>query len=195
MPARSRPGRGTLAGVEIGRTLRARTRGEWRRWLEKHHASAREVWLVYHTKASGKRFVAYDDAVDEALCFGWIDSIVKKLGPDSRAQRFTPRRRGSAVSPLNQERIRLLVEQGRMTPAGLAAAGALDAPFRVPRDILRELKADRETWRNFQAFPERYRRIRIGWIDGSRANAAVFRQRLDYFLKMTRANKRFGTLK
>jgi uncharacterized protein YdeI (YjbR/CyaY-like superfamily) len=178
--------------MEIGRMLRARTRSEWRAWLERHHATAAEVWLVYYTKASGKRFVAYNDAVDEALCFGWIDSIVKKLEPDARAQRFTPRRRGSPISPLNRERVRRLIEQGRMTPAGLAAAGPIDVEFRVPPDILRELKADRQTWRNFRAFPESYQRIRVGWIDGSRAAPDVFRRRLDYFLKMTKQDKRFG---
>jgi uncharacterized protein YdeI (YjbR/CyaY-like superfamily) len=178
--------------MEIGRTLRARSRKEWRAWLEKHHATAPEVWLVFHTKASGRPFIAYNDAVDEALCFGWIDSIVKKLGPHSRAQRFTPRRRGSALSEMNKERVRRLVAHGRMTPAGLAVAGRVDGPFRVPPDILRELRADRETWRNFQAFPESYKRIRIGWIDGSRNRPEFFRRRLDYFLKMTKQNKRFG---
>ena len=149
----------------------------------------------HHTKASGKPFVAYTEAVDEALCFGWIDSIVKKLGPESRAQRFTPRRSGSPVSPANRERIRRLTAGGRMTPAGLAAAGrrsARPAKFAVPADILKELKSDPETWRHFQAFPESYKRVRIGWIDGSRNRPDFFRRRLNYFLKMTKQNKRFG---
>lgn len=179
--------------MEVGTTLRARTRAEWRRWLARNHDRRPEIWLVFYTKASGKRFVAYDDAVEEALCFGWIDSIVKKLDGDARAQRFTPRRRGSAVSELNRERVRRLVAQGLMTPAGLTAAGEVDAPFVVPGDIRRELKRDRETWGNFQAFPETYRRIRVSWIDGARAQPEVFEQRLRHFLRMTKQNKRFGT--
>jgi uncharacterized protein YdeI (YjbR/CyaY-like superfamily) len=183
-----------VPAMEIGKTLRARNRSAWRAWLQKHHASANEIWLVSYTKASGRPFVAYDDAVQEALCFGWIDSIVKKLGPDSRAQRYTPRRKGSPVSPLNLERIRRLQAQGLMTPAGLAAAGQIDTQFRVPADILAELKSDKQTWKNFRAFPESYKRIRVGWIDGSRNSEEVFRRRLNYFLKMTKQNKRFGTM-
>ncbi len=180
--------------MEIGRTLRARNRGEWRRWLEKNHRSAREIWLVYCTKVSGKPFAAYGHAVEEALCFGWIDGIVKKLEADSRAQRFTPRRPKSPVSELNKERMRRMIEAGRMTEAGLAAAPDLDTEFVIWPEILAELQADRVTCKNFQAFPEAYRRIRIGWIQNTTGNAEVRRQRLDYFLKMTRERKQFGTM-
>jgi uncharacterized protein YdeI (YjbR/CyaY-like superfamily) len=180
--------------MEIGKTSYAKTRKQWRAWLSKNAAKEREVWLVYYTKASGKPFVAYNDAVEEALCFGWIDSILKKHGPDSRAQRFSPRRPGSKLSELNKERVRRLIERGLMTPAGLATAGDVSAPFVVPPDILRALKKDKETWANFQTFPESYKRIRIGWIDNSRNNTDVFERRLNYFLKMTKQNKRFGML-
>ena len=178
--------------MEIGTKLHAKNRTEWRAWLRKNHRSAKEIWLVYYTKASGKPFIAYSDAVEEALCFGWIDSILKKHGPDSRAQRFTPRRPGSKLSEMNKARVRNLIAAKKMTAAGLAAAGDIDAAFRVPADILRALKKDRETWRNFQRFPDSYKRIRIGWIDGSRNRQDVFETRLNYFLKMTKQNKRFG---
>lgn len=179
--------------VDIGETLYVRDAASWRAWLEQNHVSASEVWLVYHTKASGRPSIPYGDAVDEALCFGWIDSIVKKHGPDSRAQRFTPRRPGSKLSEANKERVRRLVEAGRMTPAGQSAAGdVLDEPFVIPEDIMAALQADGETWRNFEAFPESYKRVRVGWIDGSRARQGVFQQRLNYFLRMTKQNKRYG---
>jgi uncharacterized protein YdeI (YjbR/CyaY-like superfamily) len=178
--------------MEIGKTFYAKTRAQWRAWLTKHAAREREVWLVLYTKASGKPFVAYNDAVEEALCFGWIDSILKKHGPDSRVQRYTPRRPGSRLSEMNKERVRRLVAEGKMTPAGLAAAGDIDGPYRVPADILRALKRDKETWANFQKFPESYKRIRVGWIDGSRDSPEFFERRLNYFLKMTKQNKRFG---
>ena len=180
--------------VEIGRTLRARNRSEWRRWLQKNHQTACDIWLVYYTKASGKPFVPYDHAVEEALCFGWIDGIIKKLETDSRAQRFTPRRPKSPVSELNKERMRRMIEAGKMTEAGLAAAADLDAEFAIWPEILAELQADPVIWENFQAFPETYRRIRIGWIQNTTGNAEVRRQRLDYFLKMTREGKQFGTM-
>jgi uncharacterized protein YdeI (YjbR/CyaY-like superfamily) len=181
--------------MEIGEALYVSNAAEWRRWLSKHHATSPEVWLVYYSKASEKPSIPYGDAVDEALCFGWIDSIVKKHGADTRAQRFTPRRPGSKLSEANKVRVRRMVEQRRMTPAGLAAAGeVLDEPFVIPADILAELKADDETWRNFQAFPESYQRIRVGWVDGSRNRLEVFEQRLRYLLRMTKQNKRYGIL-
>jgi uncharacterized protein YdeI (YjbR/CyaY-like superfamily) len=180
--------------VEVTQTLYVKDRKAWRRWLEKHHDSAADVWLIYYSRASGKPTIPYDHAVEEALCFGWIDSLVRKHGPDSRVQRFTPRRPGSAVSELNKERVRRLIDEGRMTPAGLAVAGDLSTDFVIPRDILRELRRDPEVWRNFQAFPESYRRIRIGWIVGPRAQRPdESEKRLRYFIKMTRLNKMYGS--
>jgi uncharacterized protein YdeI (YjbR/CyaY-like superfamily) len=169
------------------------SRKAWRGWLQKHHTDSAGVWLVFAKKHSKLPTVSYDEAVEEALCFGWIDSINKKLGPDSRAQRYTPRRRNSPLSEMNKVRIRRLQADGKMTPAGLAAApGVLDENFEAPPDILDALRSDDETWRNYQAFPESYQRIRVGWIDGARSRPAVFKQRLAYFLKMTKRNKLFG---
>jgi uncharacterized protein YdeI (YjbR/CyaY-like superfamily) len=110
--------------MDVGETLDVRARAAWRSWLHRNHARKKEIWLVYHAKAGGKRSIAYNDAVDEALCFGWIDSTVKKLGPQSRAQRFTPRRKGSPVSEMNKARARRLVRERRMTAVGLAALGS-----------------------------------------------------------------------
>jgi uncharacterized protein YdeI (YjbR/CyaY-like superfamily) len=179
--------------MDIGETLYVTDRQDWRAWLHEHHRESPEIWLVFHTKASKKPSLPYNDAVEEALCYGWIDSIVKKHGPESRAQHFTPRRLGSPLSEMNKARVRRLVEQERMTEAGLEAAGlVLDEPFEIPQDIIEALKADPETWRSFQAFPESYKRIRVGWIDAARIRPQVFKQRLDYFVKMTKQNKRFG---
>ena len=179
--------------MDIGKTLHVHNRMGWRAWLRKNHQTQPEIWLVYHSKAAGLPGISYSEAVEEALCFGWIDSVNKKLGPDSRAQRFTPRRSGSPLSEMNKVRIRRLHAQGKMTPAGLAAApGVLDEDFSPASDILAALKADEEIWRNFQAFPDSYQRIRVGWIEGARKRPDVFQQRLGYFLRMTRQNKRFG---
>lgn len=179
--------------MEIGETLYVKERAAWRRWLHRHAASKREIWLVLYTKASGKPSLPYNDSVEEALCFGWIDSVVKPHGPGSRAQRFTPRRPNSPLSPTNKERVRRLIEAGRMTPAGLAAAGDLDTTFVIPREILRELKRDKEVWANFERFPESYKRIRIGWIVGvMKQRPEEAEKRLRYFLKMTKQNKMYG---
>ncbi len=177
--------------MELGKTLYVSTRKAWRGWLKKHHATEREIWLVFYNKESGRPRVPYNDAVEEALCFGWIDSTVKKGEKDWFAQRFSPRRPGSQWSEMNKVRVRRLHREGKMTPAGLAAAGTLER-FVIPPDILRRLKTDKEVWRNFQRFPDTYKRIRVAWIDAARKRPDEFEKRLRYFLRMTAENKRFG---
>jgi len=179
--------------LDIGETLYVTDAGAWRDWLEANHASAAEIWLVYPNKRSGQPRIPYDDAVDEALCFGWIDSIVKSLDGEGAAQRFTPRRPKSPLSEMNKARIRRLHAAGKMTPAELAVAhGVLDEAYAVPADVEAALRLDDEVWRNFEAFPESYKRIRVGWIEGSRNRQDVFERRLAYFIRMTKQGKRFG---
>ena len=102
------------------KTLYVTNRDEWRDWLAKHGQSETEVWLIYYKKDSGRPRIPYDDAVEEALCFGWIDSIVKRMDDEKFAQKFTPRRDSSRWSALNTQRVRKLMREGRMTEAGLA---------------------------------------------------------------------------
>jgi uncharacterized protein YdeI (YjbR/CyaY-like superfamily) len=161
--------------------------------LRSNHHAVTEIWLIYYKKNSGKPRISYNDAVDEALCFGWIDSTLKPIDTKKYTQRFSPRKKTSTLSHMNRERVKRLVKSGRMTKHGLAAiahAGKSKSAF--PADILERLKADSTTWKNFQRFPASYKRIRIGWIDAARHRREVFEQRLRYFLKMTAQNKRFG---
>jgi len=184
--------------VEVGQTLDVRTRAAWRRWLQRNHARRKEIWLVMHAKASSRTGVAYNDAVDEALCFGWIDSIVKKVGPLSRAQRFTPRRQGSPVSEMNKARARRLVREGRMTAAGRAALGRTALrrePLVVAPDVRRALHAEPGAWARFEKFPAAYKRIRLGFIEGARGRPLVFATRLRHFVRMTAQGKRFGMVR
>jgi len=182
--------------MHIGKTLYVTTARQWRAWLNRNHAKAKEIWLVYYKKASGKSRIPYNDAVDQALCFGWIDSIVKSIDEHSYAQRWTPRRKGSLLSELNKERIMRMIKTKQMTPAGMhAVRHAFDGKAKnneIPKDILRTLKKDSEVWKHFMKFPGSYKRIRIGWIDAARGRPALYKQRLEYFVKMTRMNKRFG---
>lgn len=99
----------------------ARDAQAWRRWLERNHASAREVWLVFSRKHTGQPCVGYEEAVQEAICFGWIDGIKKRVDEDHYAYRFTPRRPDSKWSLINRKRAEALLAAGRMAPAGLAA--------------------------------------------------------------------------
>jgi uncharacterized protein YdeI (YjbR/CyaY-like superfamily) len=180
--------------MEITKTLYVKDREEWRKWLEEHHDNEDEVWLVYYKKGSGKGRIPYNDAVEEALCFGWIDSTNKDMGDGERlAQRFTPRKAKSGWSPMNKERARRLIADGKMTQAGLDALGdALEGEFTFAEDILVRLKEDEQTWENYRGFPESYKRIRVGWVEGARDRPEEFEKRLRYFLKMTAKGKRFG---
>jgi uncharacterized protein YdeI (YjbR/CyaY-like superfamily) len=183
--------------MEVGATLDARTGAAWRRWLQRNHARKREIWLVLHAKASGKSSITYNDAVDEALCFGWIDSTVRKVGPHSRAQRFTPRREGSPVSEMNKARARRLVRERRMTPAGRAALGTAlrYEPLVVAPDVRRALRAEPGAWSRFARFSAAYKRIRLGFIEGARGRPEVFATRLRYFVRMTAEGKRYGMVR
>jgi len=179
--------------VKVGKTVYVKNRTEWRRWLAKHGKTAREIWLIYYKKNSGKPRIPYNDAVDAALCYGWIDGILKPIDERKYAQRYSPRRKTSKLSDMNRERVRRLVKSGLMTKAGLdAIAHTGKGSATLPADILARLKRDPTTWKNFQEFPASYKRIRIGWIHAARQRREVFEQRLRYFIKMTAQNKRFG---
>jgi uncharacterized protein YdeI (YjbR/CyaY-like superfamily) len=180
--------------MDIGQRLRVTTRKAWRTWLEKNHVRKKEIWLVYATKKSGKRRVPYSDAVEEALCFGWIDGTMKSIDENYFAQRFSPRRSAkSQLSETNKERVRRLIRAGLMTRAGMEKIrGRMSEEFVLPPDIVGALKRDPQTWKNFQRFPKWYQRIRVGWLDMSRRREEIFQARLRYFLKMTAQNKRYG---
>jgi uncharacterized protein YdeI (YjbR/CyaY-like superfamily) len=183
--------------VEISETLYVKDRKAWRTWLEKNHDKG-EIWLIYYKKHTGKPRIPYNDAVEEALCFGWIDSIIKRLDDERFAQRFSPRRLRSQLSEANKERIRKMISVGLMTPIGLKAVDHAFDPeeeFRIPDDIIRELKKDKETWENFQGFPLSYKRVRVGWIDSARSRPEEFEKRLGYFIRMTAKNKTFGQIR
>ncbi|MES2459496.1 MAG: YdeI/OmpD-associated family protein [Armatimonadota bacterium] len=182
--------------MEITETLYVNHRQEWRAWLTENHKKAAEIWLVYPRKLSGKARLAYDDAVEEALCFGWIDGIQKSLDAENSAQRFTPRRARSNWSEVNKERARRMIEQGQMTEAGTATLCDLSTDsFAVADDIRDALQASEGAWANFQGFPDFYQRIRVAAIEEVRDRPDVFDKRLARFVAMTAKNQRFGMLK
>ena len=170
------------------------TREEWRAWLEEHYKSESEIWLVYYKAHSGKPRIAYNDAVEEALCFGWIDSTVKTIDGDSYAQRFSLRKPKSQYSQANKERLRALARQGKIAPEVLATLGDVlaEESFEIPPDILEAIQTSKEAWVNFQGFSPAYIRIRIAFIDAARNRPQEFEKRLRYFIRMTEKNKQFG---
>jgi uncharacterized protein YdeI (YjbR/CyaY-like superfamily) len=182
-----------MAGMKPLKTFYARDRGKWRQWLSKHWQSENEIWLVYYKKASGKPRIAYNDAVEEALCFGWIDSIVGRLDDERYMQRFSPRNPKSPYSPANRERLKRLVQAGRVRKGVLARLGDLDKEeFRIAPDILDSLKSNKRAWKNLEGFSDSYKRIRIGFVEGARRRPAEFQKRLKYFIRMTELNRQFG---
>jgi len=188
--------------MELKKTLYVTNKKDWYLWLSKNHNSEKEIWLIYYKKSSGKPRIAYADALDEALCFGWIDSTVKSIDDEKYAQRFTPRRKGSILSQTNKERVRKLISEKRMTQFGLDAIAhtfdsKTDVPedFIIPTEILNAIKKNKEAWINFQKLPENYKRLRIAYIGHRRENKQEFEKRLNYFIKMTSKNKLFGMFK
>ena len=179
--------------MDIGKTLRVTTPKAWRSWLKKHYKTDKEIWLVYYKKETGKPRISYNDAVEEALCFGWIDSTTKKLDDERFAQRFSRRKPGSAYSQANKERLRALAAEGKVMPEVLESLGdMLDERFEVPPDILNAIGENEQAWANFQKFSDAYKRIRIAFIDGARKRPEEFQKRLRHFIKMTEQNKTFG---
>ena len=186
--------------MEIKNTLYVNNRKDWRKWLIKNHKKQKEVWLVYYRKKTGKTRLPYDDAVLEALCYGWIDSIVKKIDEESFAQRFSPRRKNSILSQMNKERIRELIKEKRMTKVGLKALAHVFNPktdktekLIIPPHILKTIKANKEAWKYFQKMPLPYKRIRIAYIESYKQyDINIYKKSLAYFIKKTAQNKRIG---
>ena len=168
-------------------------REEWRAWLQQHYKTEKAVWLVYYKQHTGKARISYNDAVEEALCFGWIDSTVRSIDEDRFAQKFSVRNPKSSYSQANIERLRTLVAQGLVIEDVREALGnLLDQEFVIPADILQTIQANLLAWQNFQAFSPSYIRIRIAFINGARSRPQEFAKRLDYFIRMTAQNKQFG---
>ena len=151
-------------------TLDLRSRADWRRWLAKHHASSPGIWLVRHKQHSGVASMPYEDVVCEALCFGWIDSLVKRLDDERFAIKVTPRKPTSKWSDPNRKRWKRLKATGRLAPPGRATAPTETtyAPRptipELPAYIAKAFKANPKAWRNFQALARGYRRDFVVWI-------------------------------
>ena len=172
------------------RTFRCTTRWQWRNWLSKHFETEQEIWFVFPTKDSTDRSITYNDAVEEALCFGWIDGRAGTLDETHQLRRFTPRRKGSAYSQPNIERLIRLDAQGLIHPAVRESVNAvLAVPFVFPEDILDAIRQDAAAWEHYLAFPEPYRRIRVAYINAARKRPEEFRKRLAHFIRKTRENK------
>ena len=176
------------------------TPSAFRRWLQKNHKTAAELWVGYYKKETGKPTITWQESVDEALCFGWIDGIRKSVDADSYMNRFTPRRAGSNWSAINARRAAELIEEGRMRPAGAKAFEARDhtkterqssdrANPRLDAARERAFKANRRAWEFFHAQPPGYRRLALWWIVSAKREGTRT-QRFDRLLAESAAGRR-----
>jgi uncharacterized protein YdeI (YjbR/CyaY-like superfamily) len=177
------------------KTLYVADRSEWRAWLERNSETSDGVWLLFYKKGSGKQRIPYDDAVEEALCFGWIDSQVKKIDEARYAQKFTPRNPASQWSRLNIKRAKKLIKQEKMMQAGLKAFKNHRAritpslPTRLPRDLIEKFQGDPSAWDNFNRFPPSYMRMAIGWVASAKKQETQLK-RFCQLIEYSTANKR-----
>ncbi len=165
-------------------------RNEWRDYLAAHYETSPEIWFVFPTKDSGEQSISYNDAVEEALCFGWIDSTNRRLDALHCARRFTPRQQGSPYSRPNIERLIWLEARGMLLPSVRECVLPLiRTPFVFPPDIIDALRQDAAVWKHYQQFSEPYKRIRIAYIEAARKRPEEFRKRMDSFIRKTRCGK------
>ena len=179
------------------KALRVRSRAEWRAWLKKHHASSPGVWFVFDKAHTGVKSVPYEDTVREALCFGWIDSLVKRLDDDRYVLKITPRQPTSKWSDLNRKRWAELEAAGLLAPAGLAAAPTDNsyAPRPVipelPGYIARALKANARAWKFFRELPRTSRRDFVVWIHIAK-RPETREKRIRESIRLLAAGKKLG---
>jgi len=192
--------------IEDYKTTHPKTRSQWRKWLEKNHSTSAGIWLIYYKKDSGKRKFDYTDAVEEALCFGWIDSLPRKIDDERSSLKFTPRKPKSVWSKLNKQRIEKLIEQKLMTPAGLAKIELAkkngswntlnSSDFHtdnnsMPDDLRKALSKNKEALKKFTAFPPGYRKQFLFWIDSAKRPETRM-ARIRQTALMAAANKKPG---
>ena len=165
-------------------------RKDWRKWLETNFETEDDIWLEYPLKKTGRKRILYNDAVEEALCFGWIDSTVKSLNEETTIQRFCKRRKNSSVSQPNIERLKWLFENSLIHDSiRNEVLKIIQQEFLFPEDVIVQLKSEKVVWENFQSFSDSYKRIRIAYIDSARKRPEEFKRRLNNFIDKTKENK------
>jgi uncharacterized protein YdeI (YjbR/CyaY-like superfamily) len=176
------------------------TRKEWRDWLAKNHAKYAGIWFVYYKKQTGKPRVSYDEAVEEALCFGWIDSLPRKIDDERSKLLFTPRKPKSVWSKLNKTRIEKLIGNGLMTEVGLAKIEAAKANGswnilndsdnrKIPADLAKAFEANKIAAKNFAAFSDAVKRVILSWIFSAKRDETRA-ARIEKTVAMAAQNKR-----
>jgi len=183
------------------KTFVAETPDQWRKWLAEHHDSKSEVWLVFYKVHTGRRSIAYSDAIDEALCFGWVDSLVKRLDDARYALKFTPRKADSRWSAINRKRYAALKASGRLQPGGINRAPTdrsydprpprFQMPATLPQYIQAALRKQPAAWRYFKELAPSHQRRYVGWIETAKREDTKAR-RLREAVRLLAAGKPLG---
>lgn len=190
--------------MRMSKTLYVSNRDEWRAWLDDNYATETELWLVFYKKPSLNPNIPYDDAVEEALCFGWIDSIIQKIDEEKYARKFTPRVNNAKWSESNKKRIAKMIQKGRMTEAGLAKVtfslpGDFETSLKpkataeqvIPEHIRQALMANSAAWDNFNRLAPSHRRQYIRWIVSAKKEETQLK-RAQEVIKMLVQGKKLG---
>jgi uncharacterized protein YdeI (YjbR/CyaY-like superfamily) len=180
----------------ITQTFSAPDRATWREWLAEHGTSETEVWLIYYKAGTGKATISYDDSLEEALCFGWVDSLIQKIDEEKYARKFTPRKPGSKWSKLNTHLVAKLIKEGRITEAGMARVEFSREEAPSERPILPDwlqagLMTSPKAWENFSKLPPSYRRNYILWVSDARREETR-QKRMQEAIGRLEKNERLG---
>lgn len=179
--------------MNVTETLHVSIREDWRRWLQENHDSKDEIWLVSYRKGSGSPSLPYNVAVEEALCFGWIDSIRKGIDDEKYAQRFTPRKPASSYSQTNKERLARLDTEGKlMQEVRHELKNNRPEEYEIPEDIIAALKSNAAAWEHFNSTSPSYQRIRAAYVDAARGRPGEFEKRLNNLVQKSANGQQFG---
>jgi uncharacterized protein YdeI (YjbR/CyaY-like superfamily) len=182
-----------------------KNRQEWRRWLEANSKKADGIWMKMYKKHTGKECVAYADAVEEALCFGWIDGKIRRIDDEYYIQYYTPRRSGSRWSKYNIERVEKLIREGKMTPDGMEAYNEIfkkpglvydnrkSGEPEIPVELLSGLKTNTKAYENFMNFPSSARRMYIEWYRYAKQDKTKI-ARIEKIIRRSELNERPGMM-
>lgn len=178
--------------VEIENFIPVKSRADFRIWLQNNCKTEKCCWVLVSMTPTTD-VLLYLDAVEEALCFGWIDGVKKKISETALAQRLSPRTKKSSWTELNKERVRRLEKLGLMSDEGRRVLPDMNHnTFRIDEEIEQRLKEEKQVYDNFIAFPDLYKRVRIDTIQSNKNQPELFRSRLDKFITNTRENNMYG---
>ena len=203
MSNRAKPILWVRSPVKNPEELHMNSRHDWRAWLQKNHDTGKEVWLIFYKKHTGKPNISYDEAVEEALCFGWIDSIIKKIDDEKFVRKFTPRKPDSKWSESNKKRASKMINEGKMTEAGMALIShakdrgiwqkrpQIRRDLAIPRYVETALKSNEKALENFNKLAKSYKKQYIGWVDSAKREETR-KRRLAEIINLLEKNKRLG---